>query len=74
MQRDWKTLGPKLIGKLHFAVGEMDTLLPGARRPPDREVPGVHREPGKGAVLGGYFRLRPRPPARLYRQSQDSPE
>jgi hypothetical protein len=25
MQRDWKTLGPKLVGKLHFAVGEADT-------------------------------------------------
>ena len=25
MQRDWATLGPKLAGKLHFAVGEMDT-------------------------------------------------
>ncbi len=25
MQRDWATLGPKLAGKLHLAVGEMDT-------------------------------------------------
>jgi hypothetical protein len=25
MQRDWKTLGPKLAGKLHFTVGDMDT-------------------------------------------------
>jgi hypothetical protein len=25
MQRDWVTLGPKLSGKLHFAVGDMDT-------------------------------------------------
>lgn len=25
LQRDWKTLGPKLTGKLHFAVGELDT-------------------------------------------------
>jgi hypothetical protein len=25
MQRDWATLGPKLAGKLHFAVGDMDT-------------------------------------------------
>jgi hypothetical protein len=25
MQRDWATLGPKLSGKLHFAVGDMDT-------------------------------------------------
>jgi S-formylglutathione hydrolase FrmB len=25
IQRDWKTLGPKLAGKLHFYVGESDT-------------------------------------------------
>lgn len=25
LQRDWKTLGPKLKGKLHFAAGEADT-------------------------------------------------
>jgi hypothetical protein len=25
MQRDWKTLGPKLAGKMHFFVGEADT-------------------------------------------------
>jgi len=25
MERDWSTLGPKLSGKLHFAVGDMDT-------------------------------------------------
>jgi hypothetical protein len=26
MQRDWRTLGPKLAGKLHFYVGEADTF------------------------------------------------
>ena len=26
MQRDWKTLGPKLAGKLHFYVGEADSF------------------------------------------------
>jgi hypothetical protein len=25
MKRDWATLGPKLVGKLHFTVGDMDT-------------------------------------------------
>ena len=25
MKRDWATLGPKLAGKLRFAVGDMDT-------------------------------------------------
>jgi hypothetical protein len=27
MQRDWKTLGPKLAGKMHFYVGEADTFF-----------------------------------------------
>jgi hypothetical protein len=26
MQRDWRTLGPKLAGKMHFYVGEADTF------------------------------------------------
>lgn len=26
MQRDWKTLGPRLAGKMHFYVGEADTF------------------------------------------------
>jgi len=26
LQRDWKTLGPKLVGKLHFKVGTRDTF------------------------------------------------
>ncbi|OFW08067.1 MAG: hypothetical protein A3H96_21980 [Acidobacteria bacterium RIFCSPLOWO2_02_FULL_67_36] len=25
LERDWKTLGPKLVGKLHLYVGDMDT-------------------------------------------------
>jgi hypothetical protein len=25
LQRDWKTLGPSLVGKLHFTVGDMDS-------------------------------------------------
>jgi hypothetical protein len=27
MQRDWHTLGPKLVGKLHFTVGTADTYF-----------------------------------------------
>jgi enterochelin esterase-like enzyme len=27
LQRDWKTLGPKLVGKLHLYVGDMDTYF-----------------------------------------------
>ncbi len=26
MQRDWATLGPKLVGKLHLSVGDMDSF------------------------------------------------
>jgi hypothetical protein len=26
LQRDWKTLGPNLVGKLHFTVGDMDSF------------------------------------------------
>ncbi len=26
LQRDWKTLGPDLVGKLHFTVGDMDSF------------------------------------------------
>ncbi len=26
MQRDWQTLGPKLVGKLHVTVGDMDSF------------------------------------------------
>lgn len=34
LQRDWKTLGPKLAGKLHFYVGEADTFyLDRVRKP-----------------------------------------
>ena len=27
LQRDWATLGPKLVGKLHIAMGTMDTYF-----------------------------------------------
>ena len=27
VERDWKTLGPKLVGKLHISVGDQDTYL-----------------------------------------------
>lgn len=27
LQRDWKTLGPNLVGKLHFTVGDMDSYF-----------------------------------------------
>jgi hypothetical protein len=27
LERDWKTLGPKLVGKLHIYMGDMDTYF-----------------------------------------------
>jgi len=27
LERDWETLGPKLVGKLHIYMGEMDTFF-----------------------------------------------
>ena len=27
VERDWKTLGPKLVGKLHIFMGDQDTFL-----------------------------------------------
>ena len=50
MQRDWKTLGPKLVGKLHFAVGERQ-LLSGTRRPADAAVSRFHRSPARAPTL-----------------------
>ena len=59
MQRDWKTLGPKLAGKLHFAVGELDTYYL------ERAVHLTHqfldstREPGKGPYADATFDFGP---------------
>jgi enterochelin esterase-like enzyme len=59
MQRDWKTLGPKLMGKLHFTVGELDTYYL------DRAVHQTQlfldstREPGKGPYADASFDYGP---------------
>ena len=53
VERNWSTLGPKLVGKLHVAVGDMDNYFLNL---------GVYRfetflestkEPGKGPYYGG---------------------
>jgi hypothetical protein len=55
LERNWKTVGPKLVGKLHVAVGDMDNYFLNL---------GVYRletflestkEPGKGPYYGGSF-------------------
>jgi hypothetical protein len=62
MQRDWKTLGPKLVGKLHFAVGDNDSYyLDRAVRLTERFLEST-RELGKGPYYAGdfdYGRLQP---------------
>jgi hypothetical protein len=55
MQRDWKTLGSKLIGKLHFAVGDNDSYyLDRAVRLTEKFLEST-KEPGKGPYYGGDF-------------------
>jgi hypothetical protein len=55
MQRDWKTLGPKLIGKLHFAVGDNDSYyLDRAVRLTEKFLE-TTKDPGKGPYYGGDF-------------------
>jgi hypothetical protein len=55
LERNWKTVGPKLVGKLHVAVGDMDNYFLNL---------GVYRletflestkEPGKGPYYAGTF-------------------
>ena len=55
LERNWKTVGPKLVGKLHTAVGDMDNYFLNL---------GVYRletflestkEPGKGPYYAGSF-------------------
>jgi len=59
MQRDWKTLGPKLAGKLHFAVGELDTYyLERAVHLTQQFLDGT-REPGKGPYADATFDFAP---------------
>ena len=53
LKRDWKTLGPRLIGKLHITVGAKDTFyLDGAVRLLERFLEST-KEPGKGPYYGG---------------------
>jgi hypothetical protein len=55
LQRDWKMLGPKLIGKLHFAVGDSDNYyLDRAVRLTEKFLEST-KEPGQGPYYGGTF-------------------
>jgi hypothetical protein len=59
MQRDWKTLGPKLIGKLHFAVGELDTYYLERAVHLTQQFLDSTREPGKGPYADATFDFGP---------------
>ncbi len=53
LERDWKTLGPKLTGKIHVTVGDKDSFfLDGAVRLLDRFLAGT-REAGRGPFYAG---------------------
>jgi len=55
MQRDWKTLGPKLVGKLHFAVGDSDSYyLERAVRLTEKFLEST-RDLAKGPYYAGDF-------------------
>ena len=62
MERDWKTLGPKLVGKLHIKVGTRDTYYL------DRAVHLLEnflestKYPGQGPYYGGDFDYGPDQP------------
>ena len=59
MERDWKTLGPKLVGKLHFAVGTGDNYyLDRAVRLAEKFLEST-KDPGKGPYYGGSFDYGP---------------
>jgi hypothetical protein len=59
MQRDWKTLGPKLVGKLHFAVGELDTYYLERAVHLTQQFLDSTREPGKGPFADAAFDFGP---------------
>jgi hypothetical protein len=59
MQRDWKTLGPKLVGKLHFAVGELDTYYLERAVHLTQQFLDSTREPGKGPFADATFDFGP---------------
>ena len=55
LKRDWPTLGPKLVGKLHVTMGTKDTFfLEGAAHLMEDFLEGTKR-PGHGPYWGGSF-------------------
>jgi len=62
LKRDWSTLGPKLVGKLHVTMGTKDTFfLDGAAHLLEGFLEGTAR-PGHGPYWGGSFDWGPDEP------------
>ena len=64
LERNWKTLGPKLAGKLHVVTGDLDTFyLEGAVEAPGRLAEGPRQRRGRRGRprQGPHEPARPRP-------------
>ena len=62
LERDWQTLGPKLVGKLHIKVGTRDTYyLDRAVRLLEAFLEST-KDPGRGPYYGGDFEYGPHQP------------
>ncbi len=61
LEKNWKTLGPKLSGKIHVYTGGEDTLL---SRRGGRAVEAPQKELGSDAVIGNRARQGPRQSAK----------
>ena len=59
MQRDWPTLGPKLVGKLHFAVGDADTYYLERAVHLAQKFLDSTKDPGKGPYAAATFDFGP---------------
>jgi hypothetical protein len=53
LERNWKTVGPKLVGKLHIAVGDMDNYFLNLGVYRMGEFLESTKEPGKGPDYAG---------------------
>jgi enterochelin esterase-like enzyme len=62
LKRDWKTLGPKLVGKIHVTMGTKDTFYLDTATVMMEKFLETTKEPGKGPYYGGSFEYGPDQP------------
>lgn len=55
LERNWRMVGPKLVGKLHVAVGDMDNYFLNLAVYKLEAFLESTKEPGKGPYYGGRF-------------------